>query len=97
MFDPRHIALHRELLKEAEDKIAVDPSLLKLLLAGGVGGAAVGVPALIMHQHQKQEAERTRNRAFGAGMATGIAAPKILRGLFNIANGAGLVAPGGPL
>lgn len=95
MFAPEHIALYEELRKEAEAKTAaVDPQLLRHLLIGA-GGAALGaVPAALITRHfAEKERQRTRNRAFGAGVATGVAAPRILRTVFNLADRAGLVAP----
>jgi hypothetical protein len=90
MLDPRNIALYEALRREAEAKTAsIDPALLKRLLLAGAGGLAVGaVPAaLITHRVDEAARERTRNRAFGAGMATGMAAPSIMRGLLHVARG----------
>ena len=94
MFDARHIALHRELLKTAEEKIALDPSLLKTLGLLGAGGALTAVPTyLVTHARDEAERQKTKNHAFGAGLATGVATPKIMRGLFNIANRTGFMGP----
>lgn len=95
MFAKRNIALREELLKEAEEKVAVDPSaVLKHLLSGVAGGAAVGIPTyLLTKKFQEAKRKRTRDRAFGAGMAAGAATPKLLRGLLNIAQNRGLIAP----
>lgn len=88
MFADRNIALHAELLKVAEDKIALDPATLRLLLAGGAGAAAGGLGAgLVTHQVDEKAKEQARNRAFGAGMATGVAAPRIVHGLSNLLGG----------
>ena len=69
----------------AEAKVAVDPALVKALLAGGAG--LVGGGAL-MHMHDAAEAERTRTRAqnvgFGAGVATGMAGPQIVDALHTL-------------
>jgi hypothetical protein len=49
-----------------------------------------------MHRADEAERLKTRNRAFGAGMATGVATPRILRGLYDVANAKGLIAPPPP-
>jgi hypothetical protein len=56
----------------------------------GVTGA-VGIPgAYLMGKEKGQENKtRTRNLAFGAGAASGLAAPHLIRGLSNIAQSAG--------
>jgi hypothetical protein len=58
--------------------------------AGGLG-IGVGMPAAYAAGHGQGEAgkTRTRNIAFGAGAATGLAAPTLIRGLGHIARGAG--------
>lgn len=93
MFDPKHITLHQELLKEAEDKVsALDPSLVKMLLAGGAGAAAGGGLAHLLTQaHADRERATTRNRAFGAGVAAGVAGPRVVRGLYDIAQRNGII------
>jgi hypothetical protein len=89
MYAQRNIELHAELLKQAEEKVALDPHAIRLLLAGGAGALAAGVPTALVTRHLDARArERASNRAFGAGLATGVAAPRIVRGLFNIARGA---------
>lgn len=90
MFAPRNITLHAELLKEAEEKIALSP------LAAGLGGAAAaGIPTAFLMRHlAKRNEDKTRNIAFGAGMATGVATPTLLRKLLSIAKDRGIVAPG---
>lgn len=100
MFHPEHIALHRELLEKAETKVAalnIDPRLLYSLL-GGAGGAALGaIPAALITHHLDEKArKRTRNRSFGAGIATGLAAPRVLRGLVGLAQRAGLTTDARP-
>ena len=52
--------------------------------AAGVGGYMLGAP-----DKAQAEAERTRTRniAFGAGAATGLAAPYVIRGIGSLANG----------
>jgi len=100
MFDPKYITLHRELLKEAEDKVAampaLDPSFVKMLLAGGAGAAlGGGISHLATRAHAKREREQTRNRAFGAGVAAGVAGPRVVRGLYEIAQQNGLLPQSG--
>jgi hypothetical protein len=62
-------------------------------IALGVGGAGLGVglpAAYYMGQQRGEKGKtRTRNLAFGAGAAAGIAAPQLIRGLGHIARGAG--------
>jgi hypothetical protein len=92
MFALRNIARHAELVKEAEEKLAIDPQLLRMLLAGGAGAVAAGVPAALITRHADEKArQQASNRAFGAGLATGVAAPRIVRGLYHIARGNGLL------
>ena len=68
----------------------MDPSLAKMLLAGGTGAVAAGVPiALIMKAHEDAARERSRNIGFGAGAAAGLAAPHIVHGLHNVMQGLG--------
>ena len=91
--------LHAELLEMTRQKTAgMLDGLHPGALAGaaGLGGLALGaVPAWLIKSHiDEQERQRTRNRAFGAGMATGVATPKIVRGLFNIANRTGFLPEG---
>lgn len=63
----------------------MDPALTRNLLAGGAGAVAAGVPiALIMKAHENAARERARNVGFGAGAATGLAAPHIVHGLSDI-------------
>ncbi len=94
MFALSNIKLHQELLREAEEKTAgIDPAHLKLLLAAGAGGAAVGIPLHMVEQARAEEArKRTRNHAFGAGVAAGAVSPHIIRSLYDIASNRGLVA-----
>lgn len=88
MFAPRNIALHAELLKEAEDKIALDPATLRMLLTGGAGAAVGGLGAgLVTHHVDEKAKEQARNKAFGAGIATGVAAPRIMHGLAGMLGG----------
>ncbi len=86
MFSQENIALHAELIKTAETKIAIDPAVLKMLLTGAAGGAAIGLPTYALtHSHDMAEKERAKNRSFGAGVATGLAGPRLLRGALNFA------------
>lgn len=91
MFNPKHIDLHQALLKEAEDKLALDPSLVKMLLAGGGGAlAGGGIAHLLTRAKDERERTQTRNRAFGAGVAAGVAGPRVVRGIYNIAQQNGI-------
>lgn len=60
-------------------------------LGVGAAGLGVGVPVAYMAGRNQGDADktRTRNLAFGAGAAAGIALPSVVRGLGNIARGAG--------
>ncbi len=92
MFAPRNIALQAELVKAAEEKLALDPQMLRMMLAGGAGALAGGVPAALITRHLDEKArEGAANRAFGAGLAAGVATPRIVRGLYHIARGSGLL------
>jgi hypothetical protein len=72
----------------AREKVAMDPSLAKMLLAGGAGALTAGVPtALIMKAHADEARNRARNVGFGAGVATGLAGPHIASGLQNVIQG----------
>jgi len=93
MFAPRNIALHAELLKEAEEKVAaLTPLTGGLIGAGSVLGA--GIPAALLAKHlAEKDKKRARDTAFGAGMATGVATPLVIKKLLHIANERGLVPP----
>lgn len=81
----------RQLQRLAEEKTAADPALVRSLLAGGAGAVAGAVPAaLLMRAHDEATRERTRNTAFGAGLATGTVAPDLIRGLHALAQGGSL-------
>lgn len=72
-----------QMLKHAaEAKVAVDPALVKALLAGGAGALGGGA---LMHMHDASEREAARTKAqnvgFGAGVATGMAGPQIIDAL----------------
>ena len=95
MFSPRNIQLHQELLAMAEEKTAgLNAGHLKPLLAAAAGGAAVGIPLHMIEQARaEEERKRTRNHAFGAGVAAGVVSPKLIRHVFDIAENRGLMAP----
>lgn len=62
------------------------------MIGGGIGLAGLaGAPLAYGAGRQQGEANknRTRNIAFGAGAAAGLAAPQVIRGLGNIARGVG--------
>lgn len=54
--------------------------------AAGLGGYMLGRPD---EAAQEQQRQRTRNIAFGAGAATGLAAPYVIRGIGSLANSIG--------
>jgi len=58
-------------------------------LAGGVGLAAAPLAYGSAQRAAEEQRRRTRNIAFGAGAAAGIAAPQVVRGLGRIAQGVG--------
>lgn len=59
-----------------------------LLAAGGAGAAAAGIPiALMMRAHEREARARARNVGFGAGVATGLATPAIVHGLYDMTRG----------
>lgn len=61
-----------------------------LIAAGGMGAAAAGIPiALMMRAHEREARNRARNVGYGAGVATGLAAPGIIRGLHGMIGGQG--------
>lgn len=92
MFHPANITLHQALLKEAEDKLALDPSLVKTLLAGSGGAlAGGGIAHLLTRAHDEKERIKTRNHSFGAGVAAGVAGPRVVRGLYDIAQQNGVL------
>jgi hypothetical protein len=99
MFTPRNIALHEELLQEAEEKVAASfPPALGHILSGVGGAIGAGIPIHLLTKHfDEEKRKRTRDRAFGAGIATGVATPKLLRGILNIAQSRGLIPPDGEM
>lgn len=67
---------------------------LKALAAGGALTGAAGLAAAPLaygaaQRSAEQQRRRTRNLAFGAGAAAGLAAPQLVRGLGRIAQGVG--------
>lgn len=90
----RHIARFGAQAIEGMAKVAMDPSLAQKLMYGLAGGAAVGLPTFALtRMHDAGERDRARNMGFGAGVATGVAAPRIIQGLYDIARNNGLVPP----
>lgn len=66
-------------------KTAAPSGMGPLLAAGGVGAAAAGIPiALMMRAHERDARAKARNIGFGAGMATGLATPAIVHGLYDM-------------
>lgn len=78
----RDIPVLVQLKRAAEEKVAVDPALVRLLLAGA-GGVALGggIGASLAHSRDEAARERTKNTAFGAGIATGLAGPRLVGAL----------------
>lgn len=78
-------------LTEAEQAAAKAVRGRNVALGVGGVGLGVGVPAAYLAGHGQGSADktRTRNIAFGAGTAAGLAAPHLIRGLGSIARGAG--------
>lgn len=90
MRDSRDMNVIDRLRKAAAnlDKTAMDPGLSRSLLAGGIGAAGVGIPlALIARAHEQRAKERAGNVGFGAGVATGLAGPAIIHGLYDMTRG----------
>lgn len=63
----------------AADKVAADPRLVRSLISGGAG-ALLGGGALAALSRSREDAavDQARNTAFGAGMAAGLAGPRIV-------------------
>lgn len=94
MFLSRHMARFGALAAEGMAKHAMDPGLAEKLMYGVGGGMAVGLPTwLLTRLHAAKEREVAKNHAFGAGVATGVAAPRIIQGLYDIARNTGIVPP----
>jgi hypothetical protein len=106
MFSAQQIALYEELYKTAHDNVCarfekgaglIPPGMLgRMAGSTALGGAAVGLPLYLIKDHLDQQARvRTRDRAFGAGMATGIHGPQMLKNVFDIAQNSPDVFLGG--
>ena len=81
--DPNMCVIDR--LRAAALSVVRTASLGPMLAAGGMGAAAAGVPiALMMRAHEREARARARNVGFGAGVATGLATPGIIRGLHSM-------------
>ncbi len=79
MSDVVHIDVIFRLKQAAETKAAANPALVKALLAGGAGAlAGGGLGAMLAHKRDEAARERAGNTAFGAGVATGMAGPRII-------------------
>jgi hypothetical protein len=92
VYDSKYIDSYEAL----RQKIAgIDPNTLKMVGTGlaGAGLAGLGTYGVTKHFDEKKRLQ-TRNRAFGAGMATGIATPRLTQHLFNMARSTGFL-PGG--
>lgn len=84
MSDATNIDVITRLKQAAMTKAAANPALVKALLVGGAGAlAGGGLTSLFSHEHANEQAERdhARNTAFGAGMAAGVAGPRIIDAL----------------
>jgi alcohol dehydrogenase class IV len=82
MSDVINIDVVARLKQAAMTKAAANPALVKALLAGGAGAlVGGGLGSLFTHEHDEAARERARNTAFGAGMATGLAGPRIVDAL----------------
>lgn len=69
-------------LEEAAMKTAaLNPALVKALVAGGAGALLGAGGASLMHRHDEEDLARSKNTAFGAGIATGMAGPRIIDAL----------------
>lgn len=77
-------AMHIAFAEQVEKSAAMDPSLIGSLKANALPLAAMGgIPLTYMmtRHHDEQEKNRAKNMSYGAGVATGMAAPRIIRGL----------------
>jgi TctA family transporter len=60
----------------------LSPELVaKLMPALAGAGVAIPATALYMAHRNKKRTDQAKNHAFGAGMAAGVAAPRIIRSL----------------
>lgn len=77
-----HIDVIARLKQAADAKVAADPALAKLLLAGGAGALlGTGLGAGLTHAQDADEIRRAKNTSFGAGIAAGLAGPRIVNAL----------------
>ena len=91
---PRLIAHFCSESKPLAEKYADGLGLGQKLLYGVGGGLAAGIPAYALARMQgAKDSEHARNMGFGAGVATGVAAPRIIQSLYDIARNAGMVPP----
>lgn len=58
----------------------------KLLPALMGAGVAIPATAALMHHLNRKKMDHAKNRSFGAGMAAGIAAPKVVRTINDVLN-----------
>lgn len=93
MYSAQHIALYEQLFSTATEHMAnrcektaavLPPKMLGHMLgAAGVGGLGVGIPLYLIKDKLDHDARmRTRDRAFGAGLATGVHAPQMMQTAF---------------
>jgi len=94
MFFSRYMARFGAQAAEGMAKHAMDPTLAQKLMYGLGGGLAAGIPTYALTRlHDAKERDVAKNHAFGAGLATGVAAPRIIQGLYDIARNTGIVPP----
>lgn len=80
----------------ANQQVAAPSTGLNWKHYAGLGGAALatGGGAFALGRHQANaESDRKRNLAFGAGLATGVAAPSLVRGASTMLNQSGYGRP----
>jgi hypothetical protein len=88
MSDRSDMTVIDRLRAAALSEVRTASDLGPLIAAGGMGAAAAGIPiALMMRAHEREARNRARNVGYGAGVATGLAAPGIIRGLHNMTGG----------
>lgn len=82
MLRSRDIPALSRLKTAAEERVAATPSLVPLLLAGASGLAiGGGLGAHAVAEHDRATLSRARNTSFGAGLAAGLASPRIINRL----------------
>ena len=90
MSDPLSMSVIDRLRAASLSIVRTASDIGPLIAAGGMGAAAAGIPiALMMKAHERDARNRARNVGYGAGIATGLAAPGIIRGLHSITAGQG--------